>query len=91
MPTPTTPSPDPIVALNHVTKTFAGREAVAGLSLGAGAGQLFRLIGPSGCGKTTTVRLLLGVLQPTSGTVRVLGADPRQFTAAQRERIGYTP
>jgi ABC-2 type transport system ATP-binding protein len=61
------------------------------MSLQVAAGQLCGLIGPSGCGKTTAVRLLLGLLTPSSGTVRVFGTDPARFTTRHRERIGYTP
>jgi ABC-2 type transport system ATP-binding protein len=52
---------------------------------------VFGLIGPSGCGKTTTIRMLLGVLTPTSGSVSVMGKDPAHFGTTERERIGYTP
>lgn len=50
-----------------------------------------RLIGPSGSGKTTTIRLLTGGLDPTEGTVSVLGEDPRHYRRRTRERIGYMP
>jgi ABC-2 type transport system ATP-binding protein len=81
----------PIVELNQVTKSFGDEAAVSSLTMAVGAGQIFGLIGPSGCGKTTTIRLLLGVLKPTSGVVRVMGADPTRFSTEQRERIGYEP
>jgi ABC-2 type transport system ATP-binding protein len=54
-------------------------------------GRIVGLIGPSGCGKSTTVRMLIGVLAPEQGTVRVLGVEPVHFTSRLRERIGYTP
>jgi len=81
----------PIVELSQVTKMFGDQPAVNSLTMAIGAGQIFGLIGPSGCGKTTTIRLLLGVLTPTSGTVRVMGADPAHFSTEERERIGYEP
>ncbi len=81
----------PIVELNQASKAFGGTVAVDRLSLAVAPGQVFGLIGPSGCGKTTTIRLLLGVLRPTSGSVAVMGSDPTHFSTRQREQIGYTP
>jgi ABC-2 type transport system ATP-binding protein len=54
-------------------------------------GTILGLIGPSGSGKTTTIRLLTGVLAPTSGTIHVLGEEPRTFRRQTRERLGYMP
>jgi len=84
-------SPEPVADLAEVTKSFVGSDAVRDLSLSVRGGQIFGLIGPSGCGKTTTIRLLVGVLAPTKGQIRVMGSDPRRFTTSQRERIGYAP
>jgi len=81
----------PIVELNQASKAFGGTVAVDRLSMAVAPGQVFGLIGPSGCGKTTTIRLLLGVLRPTSGSVAVMGSDPTHFSTRQREQIGYTP
>ena len=80
-----------VVSLAGVTKRFGDMEAVEDLSLQVTPGQIFGLIGPSGCGKTTTIRLIVGVLAPTEGEVRVLGSDPRRFSTRQREKIGYSP
>src|SRR5690606_15413333 len=54
-------------------------------------GTVFGLIGPNGAGKTTTLRTLVDVIRPTSGTVRVLGDEPRRGGPALRRRIGYVP
>jgi len=81
----------PIVELMQVTKSFQDKEAVTDLSMTITPQQIFGLIGPSGCGKTTTVRMLVGVLAPSGGHIRVLGSDPRKFTTRQKESIGYTP
>jgi ABC-2 type transport system ATP-binding protein len=81
----------PVVALDEVTKTFGTTTVIDELTLAVEAGQIFGMIGPSGCGKTTIIRLLLGVLAPTSGTVEVMGSEPRHLTAEQRSEIGYTP
>lgn len=54
-----------------------GKTALVGLDLTVERGEVFGFLGPNGAGKTTTIRLLLDLIRPTSGTVRVLGADPR--------------
>jgi len=79
------------VELEHASKSFGQTRAVVDLSFAIGRGQIFGLIGPSGCGKTTTVRMVTGVHAPDKGRVLVLGREPRRFTAAMRERIGYMP
>jgi len=84
-------SSPPVVELQQVSKYFGDTIAVDRLSMAIAPGQLFGLIGPSGCGKTTTIRLLLGVLRPTEGSLCVMGSDPTRFTTEQRERIGYAP
>ena len=81
----------PIVELAGVSKRFGDRDVLDDLSLTIAPGQVFGLIGPSGCGKSTLVRVLLGLLAPSSGQVRVLGKAPGEFTTKERERIGYTP
>ncbi len=72
-------------------RSFFGfeHEAVADLTLSISVGVTFGLLGPNGAGKTTFIKLLLGVVQATSGSVRVLGGDPQD--AAIRARIGYLP
>ena len=56
-----------------------------------GPGEVFGFLGPNGAGKTTTIRLLMDLIGPTSGTVRVLGYDLRQNPVPARRRIGYLP
>jgi ABC-2 type transport system ATP-binding protein len=63
--------------------------AVETLNLNVRRGEIFGLLGPNGSGKTTTIKLVLGLIFPTSGTVRILGADPRDVDAKQK--IGYLP
>jgi spermidine/putrescine transport system ATP-binding protein len=66
---------EPVVELDSVTKTFGDTVVVDGVSLTIRRGEFLTLLGPSGCGKTTTLRLIAGFEEPTSGTVRIDGAD----------------
>jgi ABC-2 type transport system ATP-binding protein len=79
------------VVVDGVSVRFPDQLAVDNISLVVPAGTILGLIGPSGAGKTTTIRVLTGALVPTSGTVRVLGEEPRHFRRQTRERIGYMP
>jgi ABC-2 type transport system ATP-binding protein len=78
-----------VVLTKDLTKKFGEQTAVDSLNMYVPQGSIFGFIGPSGCGKTTTVRLLTGVHEPTSGEARVLGKDPVHFTDSDREKIGY--
>ncbi len=72
-----------------LVKTFGDQRAVDGLNLHVRAGEIVGLVGPDGAGKTTTMRLLCGVLKPTSGRIRVAGYElPAQIEPA-RQHIGY--
>jgi len=79
------------VSTQGLTKKFGGEYAVRNITFQIPQGKIFGFIGPSGCGKTTTVRLLTGIYQPTSGEVDVLGVHPKNFNARMRSRIGYMP
>ena len=72
-----------------MTKLFGAVRAVDGVDLDVDRGEVFGFLGPNGAGKTTTIRLLLGLLQATSGSARVLGGDPRE--PASRRRVAYLP
>jgi ABC-2 type transport system ATP-binding protein len=75
-----------IARLHAVTKRYGSITALDNFSLTLHAGEVVALLGPNGAGKTTAVRLLLGLISPDSGSVRVLGRDPRDSDA--RTRIG---
>lgn len=74
------------IQLERVTKTYKGKKAVDDLSLTVEAGTVLALLGPNGAGKTTTISMILGLQQPTSGKVTMLGGSPRD--AKVRDRIG---
>jgi ABC-2 type transport system ATP-binding protein len=78
-----------IVAL---TRRFGRTQAVAGVSMQAGPG-VFGLLGPNGAGKTSLLRMLATVIQPSSGTLRLLGRDPGSYGPRReiRRRLGYLP
>jgi ABC-2 type transport system ATP-binding protein len=88
---PGRPLGDPDVVAVDIGKRFGDRDVVQDLSFEVRRGTIFGIIGPSGCGKTTTVRMLLGVLRPTAGDLRVLGRNPHRFRRRDRERLGYMP
>jgi len=76
IPNPVRPS-DPIVAsLEGVAKSYGNVRALRGVHFGVRAGEIVALLGPNGAGKTTAVKLLLGLMQPNMGRVRVFGGDP---------------
>jgi ABC-2 type transport system ATP-binding protein len=76
------------VSVEHLTKRFGAFAAVDDVSFEVPDGQLLAVLGPNGAGKTTTLEMLEGFLAPTSGTIRVLGSDPRHGGRAWRARVG---
>lgn len=79
------------IHLDGVSREFAGRMAIHDLDLEVPAGTAFGFLGPNGAGKTTTVRILLGLLSPSAGTVRVLGLDPVREGERIRSQAGMLP
>jgi ABC-2 type transport system ATP-binding protein len=78
------------VEISGVTKTFGPTVAVDRLSLEVPQGSVYGFIGPNGSGKTTTLRIIMRILHPDSGTVRVFGEDVTTAGAAS-DRVGYLP
>ncbi len=83
-----TSTPDAAVSLTGVTKTFGKHVAVDDLVLSVPRGSVYGFIGPNGSGKTTTLRMIMNILYPDSGTIRVFGAP---LSPAACDRIGYMP
>src|SRR6185312_6819618 len=80
------PSFNAVASLERVTKKYGAITALAGVDLAIPQGRVVGLLGPNGAGKTTMVRLLLGMMKPSGGNVRVFGGDPRSTSV--RVRIG---
>src|SRR5580658_8968112 len=79
------------IEASDLKRSFKARVAVDGLSLCVGAGEIYGLVGPDGAGKTTTLRMLAGLLDPSGGSVRLVGLDPFGKDASVRETLGYMP
>ncbi len=80
-----------LVRTNALTKRYGGFTALDGCTLGVPAGETFGLLGPNGAGKTTLLRLLLGYLNPTSGSATVAGCDSATDPLGVRRRTAYLP
>ena len=79
------------IELDSVSKQFDGTLAVDDLSISIKQGSTFGLIGPNGAGKSTTIKMLMGLITPTAGSVRVLGRDAGNEAMEIRQRVGYVP
>jgi ABC-2 type transport system ATP-binding protein len=80
---------DSAIDIRSLRKVFGHLVAVDALTLSVRRGEVFGLLGPNGSGKTTTIRMLCGLLAPTSGSATVAGADVVKESEAVRRRIGY--
>ncbi len=78
-----------VVVVEGLVKRFGTLAAVDGVSFGIRRGEIFGFLGPNGSGKTTTIRMLCGLMTPTSGTARVAGADVTHEPERVKSRIGY--
>jgi drug efflux transport system ATP-binding protein len=78
-----------VIHVNNLTRKFGDFVAVDHISFDVPAGQVFGFLGPNGSGKTTTIKMLLGLLPPTSGEAEVLDNDVRRQSNAIRQSIGY--
>src|SRR5215467_72694 len=76
------------VELDHVVKSFGEFVAVRDLSLSVRAGRIFGLLGPNGAGKTTSIRMIVNITAPDTGTIELFG---RKIDSQLQDRIGYLP
>jgi len=80
-----------MICLEHVTRNYGRRTAVENLSLDIPPGELFAFLGPNGAGKTTTIKMLVGLLRPTQGSVTVCGVDVTRRREDASQQVGYVP
>ncbi|HZL18061.1 MAG TPA: ATP-binding cassette domain-containing protein [Polyangia bacterium] len=80
---------DPGIVVDALVKTFGSKAAVAGLSFSVEGGEIYGLLGPNGAGKTTTLRVLAGILTPTSGRAVIAGLDVAAHPLEVRRRLGF--
>lgn len=80
-----------VIETHNLTKTYKGVQALKGLNLAVPQHSIFGFLGPNGAGKTTTMKLLLGLIRPTSGGGTVFGQDIVRDSVAIRSRVGYLP
>jgi len=80
-----------IIGAEALTKKYGTQIAVNNLTLEIGEGEVFGFLGPNGAGKTTTLLMFLGLTEPTSGKVRVVGFDPTREPLRIKEKVGYLP
>jgi ABC-2 type transport system ATP-binding protein len=80
-----------MIEFDHVTRTYGPKTAVSDLTLSIPRGELFALLGPNGAGKTTTIKMLVGLLRPSRGAVRVSGFDLVKDPRSAHLHIGYVP
>jgi ABC-2 type transport system ATP-binding protein len=79
---------DPTLVIENVTKRFGDYTAVDEMNLSVQRGELIGFLGPNGAGKTTTIRMIMNILEPDSGSIRILG---KSSASDVKDRIGYLP
>ncbi len=79
----------PLIEASELTKQFGSVQALTGLNFRVMPGEIYGLLGPNGAGKTTTIKVITGLVEPTSGWVKVLGFDPVTNPIEVKSKIGY--
>ena len=80
-----------MIRLESLTKRYGAHEAVKNLSLHVPAGELFGFLGPNGAGKTTTIKMIAGLLRPTSGRIEIAGHDLTSHPVEAKGALGFIP
>src|SRR5213595_387648 len=80
-----------MISLRQLTKRYGGFTAVDAIDLEVPTGELFGFLGPNGAGKTTTLRMIAGILQPTSGSIHLAGIDLAEDPLAAKAKLGFIP
>jgi beta-exotoxin I transport system ATP-binding protein len=84
-------SGEPVIVAAGLSKDYGSGRGLFGLDLEVARGEVFGFLGPNGAGKSTTMRLLLDLIKPTSGSARVLGLDTGRESVEIRRRVGFLP
>jgi beta-exotoxin I transport system ATP-binding protein len=84
-------SAEPAIVTSGLSKDYGSRRGLFGLDLEVGRGEVFGFLGPNGAGKSTTMRLLLDLIRPSSGSACVLGLDTGRESVEIRRRVGFLP
>ena len=80
---------NPIIETQNLNRRFGRTEAVRALTFAVPEGSIYAFLGPNGAGKTTTIKMLLNILQPSTGTARILGVDSTELGPRELAQIGY--
>src|SRR5690554_2264138 len=80
-----------VIELKELTRRYGDFTAVRSLNLSIKKGEIFGLLGPNGAGKSTTILMMLGLTEPTSGSVKVCGIDSTTHPIEVKRRVGYLP
>lgn len=80
-----------VIELNNLTKTYGTQRGISNISFSVEEGEIFGFIGPNGAGKSTTIRTLLSLIYPTSGSATIFGKDTVKFAPEIKKEIGYLP
>lgn len=80
-----------MIEFSGLSKTYGSFQALAPLNLTESRGEIFGFLGPNGAGKTTTIRMMMGILVPSDGAVRIDGFDCHRDGAQVKRRVGYLP
>ena len=81
----------PALEVAAVSKTFGTTRAVDGIGLSLKKGEILGLLGPNGAGKSTTMKMVLGIIKPDSGSIRILGKDVAKDAVETKQMVGYVP
>lgn len=79
----------PLIEVSGLVKNYGSVQALTGLNLQVMPGEIYGLLGPNGAGKTTAIKIITGIVEPTSGSVKVAGFDPVKDAIEVKSRIGY--
>jgi ABC-2 type transport system ATP-binding protein len=80
-----------VIEIKNLTKTYGKARGISDISFSVEEGEIFGFIGPNGAGKSTTIRTLLSLIYPTSGSATIFGKDSVQFAPVIKKEIGYLP